>query len=154
MGIVFEHKGKKAVFDMKKFCRLKDELTYIGRFANKETSKIIEGTIIQYNGKFYTNELPFVSGVSSVFLKDEGLVKTTVQLFETEEYVPEKCKPLSDCPICIDIWDVDLDNEAPIESYAFYEDQLDAAKEIVKNSKDVDIFFKGNEISREKFLAS
>lgn len=154
MGIVFEHKGKKAVFDMKKFCRLKDELTYIGRFANKETSKIIEGTIIQYNGKFYTNELPFVSGVGSSPADENGMITTTVELFETEEYVPEKCKPVSDCQIRINIWDVEIDDEGPIESYAFYEDQLDDAKEIVKNSKDVDIFFKGNEISREKFLAS
>lgn len=152
MGIVFEHKGKEAVYDMNEFCRLKDELTYIGQFANKETSEVIQGTIIQYDGKFYTNESPGIPGVSFTHLPDEGIVKTTVQLFETDEYVPEKCKPVSDCPIRIDIWDVNIDDEGPVVSYAFYSDQLDEAKEVVNNNEDVDIFSDGKEIDRKDFL--
>ena len=154
MAIVFEHKGKATVCDMEEFCRIKDELTYIGKFANKETSKVIDGTIIQYGGKFYTNELPCSSGVSSGPADENGMVRTVVRLFETEEYVPEKCKPVSDCPIRIDVWDVKIDDEGPIVSYAFYADQLDEAKEIVNNSKDVDIFLEGVKIAREDFLES
>ena len=154
MAIVFEHKGKEAVCDMEEFCRIKDELTYIGKFANKETSKVIDGTIIQYDGKFYTNESPCSSGVSSGPADKNGMVRTVVELFETEEYVPEKCKPVSDCPIRIDVWDVNIDDEGPIVSYAFYADQLDEAKEIVNNSKDVDILLESEKIVREDFLES
>lgn len=152
MAIVFELKEKKAVDDMKEFCQLKDELTYIGRFANKETSKVIQGTIIQYNGKFYTTELPFIAGIST-YKDTDGMVKTTVSLFETDEYVPEECKSVSDCSIRISVWDLKIDDEGPIECYAFYDDQLTEAKEVVNNNKDVDIFLNGEKIAREEFLA-
>lgn len=151
MAIVFELKGKEAIFDMKEFCRLKDELTYVGRFANKKTSKVIQGTIMQYNGKFYTNEVPLRSGVCSFPADEKGMVTTSVELFETD-YVPEECKPLSDCPIHIDIWDVDIDDEGPIDRYAFYNDQLEEAKEVVNGNKDVNIFIDGVQIDRKDFL--
>lgn len=152
MAILFELKGKEAIFDMKEFCRLKNELTYIGQFANKETSKVIQGTIIQYDGKFYTNEVPGRAGVSSSADK-KGMVTTSVELFETD-YVPEECKPLSDCPIRIDIWDTAIDDEGPIASYAFYDNQLEEAKEVVNNNKDVDIFIEGVQIAKKDFLES
>lgn len=153
MAIVFELKGKEAIFDMEEFCRLKDELTYVGRFANNETSEVIQGTIIQYNGKFYTTEIPFRSGVSSSPADEEGMVTTSVELFNTD-YVPEECKPLSDCPIHLNIWDVAVDDEGPIGSYAFYSDQLEEAKEVVKGNKDVDIFIDDVQIARKDFLES
>lgn len=153
MAIVFELKGKEAIFDMEEFCRLKDELTYVGRFANKETSEVIQGTIIQYNGKFYTTEIPFRSGVGSSPADEEGMVTTSVELFNTD-YVPEECKPLSDCPIHLNIWDVAVDAEGPIGSYAFYSDQLEEAKEVVKGNEDVDIFIDGVQIARKDFLES
>ena len=93
--VVFEVKGKEAIFDMEKFCRLNGELTYIGRFANKETSEVIQGTIIQYKGKFYTTEIPFRSGISCSSV-DNGMVTTAVELFETD-YNPDECKKISDC---------------------------------------------------------
>ncbi len=153
MAIVFELKGKEAIFDMKEFCRLKDELTYIGRFANKETSKVLQGTIIQYDGKFYTNEVPFRAGVGSSPADEKGMVITSVELFDTD-YVPEECKPLSDCPIRIDIWDTAIDDEGPIGSYAFYETQLEEAKEVVNSNKDVDIFIDGVQVAKKDFLES
>ena len=153
MAIVFELKGKEAIFDMKEFCRLKDELTYVGRFANKETSEVIQGTVIQYNGKFYTTEIPFRSGVGSSPADEEGMVTTSVELFETD-YVPEECKPLSDCPILLNVWDVAVDDEGPIGSYAFSSDQLEEAKEVVNGKKDVDIFIDGVQIARKDFLES
>lgn len=153
MAIVFKLKGKETIFDMEEFCRLKDELTYVGRFANKETSEVIQGTIIQYNGKFYTTEIPFRSGVGSSPADEEGMVTTSVELFNTD-YVPEECKPLSDCPIHLNIWDVAVDAEGPIGSYAFYSDQLEEAKEVVKGNEDVDIFIDGVQIARKDFLES
>lgn len=153
MAILFELKGKEAIFDMEEFCRLKDELTYVGRFATKETSKVIQGTIIQYNGKFYTTEIPFRSGVSSSPADEEGMVTTSVELFNTD-YVPEECKPLSDCPIHLNIWDVSVDDEGPIGSYAFYSNQLEEAKKVVNGNKDVDIFIDGVHIARKDFLES
>lgn len=152
MAITFEVTAKEAIFDMKEFCRLKDELTYIGQFADKETSKVISGTIIQYNGTFYSTELPDLSGVSARTADTEGMVTTTVSLFKTNEYAPEKCKLVSDCPIRIDIWNTHIDDEGAICSYAFYSDQLAEAKEVVNNNKDVDIFFDGKKITREEFL--
>lgn len=136
---------------MKEFCRLKDKLTYVGRFANKETSKVIQGTIIQYDGKFYTNEMPLRAGVSSSPADDEGMVTTSVELFEID-YVPEECKPLSDCPIRINIWDMAIDDEGPIGSYSFYDNQLKEAKEVVNSNEDVDIFIDGVQASRKDFL--
>lgn len=153
MVMVFEFKGKKAVDDMKEFCRLKEELTYVGRFANKETSEIIQGTIIQHNGKFYTTEIPFHSGVGWSPADEEGMVTTSVCLFKTD-YVPEECKPIEDCPIRIYIWDIAIDDEGPIGSYAFYSDQLEEAKEVVNDNKDVDIFIDGVKKDRNDFLAS
>ena len=153
MAIVFKLKGKEAIFDMKEFCRLKDELTYVGRFANKETSEVIQGTVIQYNGKFYTTEIPLRSRVGSSPSDEEGMVTTSVELFETD-YVPEECKPLSDCPILLNVWDVAVDDEGPIGSYAFYSDQLEEAKEVVNNSEDVDIFIEGVQITKKNFLES
>lgn len=153
MAIVFKLKGKETISDMEEFCRLKDELTYVGRFANKETSEVIQGTIIQYNGKFYTTEIPFRSGVGSSPADEEGMVTTSVELFNTD-YVPEECKPLSDCPIHLNIWDVAVDAEGPIGSYAFYSDQLEEAKEVVKGNEDVDIFIDGVQIARKDFLES
>lgn len=153
MAILFELKGKEAIFDMKEFCRLKDELTYIGRFANKETSKVIQGTIIQYDGKFYSNEEPFRSGVGSSPADVEGMITTSVELFKTD-YIPEECKPLSDCPIRIDIWDTAIDDEGPIGSYAFYDNQLEEAKKVVNSNEDVDIFIDGVQIAKKVFLES
>lgn len=154
MAILFELKGKEAVYDMKEFCRLKDELTYIGQFANKETSIVIRGTIIQYDGKFYTNELPGLSGVSSSPADEKGMITTSVSLFETDKYIPEECKSVSDCPIRIDIWDVASDDEGPIGSYAFYNEQLEEAKKVVNINEDVDIFIDGIQIARKDFLES
>lgn len=152
MTIMFEVKGKEAIEDMKEFCRLKsDELTYIGQFANKETSEVIQGSIIKYNGKYYTTETPLHAGVSFLPVDKEGMITTCVELFETD-YVPERCKPLRDCSIRIDIWNVDIDKEIPIGSYAFYDSQLEAAKEVVKGNKDVDIFIDGIQIARKDFL--
>ena len=151
MAIVFKIKEKKAIFDMEEFCRLKKELTYVGRFANKKTSKVIQGTIIQYDGKFYTNEKPFRAGVSSGPADEESMITTSVELFETD-YVPEECKSVSDCPIHIDIWDTAIDDEGPIERYAFYEDQLEEAKEVVSGNKDVDIFLEDIQIAKKDFL--
>lgn len=151
MSIVFELKGKEAIFDMEEFCRLTDELTYIGRFANKETSIIIQGTIIQYNGEFYTTEIPRHSGVGSSPVDEEGMVITSIELFETD-YVPEECKSVSDCPIRIYVWDIASDDEGPIGSYAFYNEQLEEAKKVVNINEDVDIFKDGVQISRKDFL--
>lgn len=151
MGIVFEVKEKKAIFDMKEFCRIKEELTYVGRFANKETSEIIQGTIIQYKGKYYTNEVFLQAGVSCSPADDEGMITTSVSLFEID-FVPEECKKIDDCPIRIDIWNTAIDDEGPISSYAFYENQLEEAKEVVNSHKDVDIRIDGVKIAREKFL--
>ena len=78
MSILFELKGQKAIFHMEECCRLKDELTYVGRFANKKTSKVIQGTIIQYNGIFYTTEIPLLSGVDSSPADEDGMVITSV----------------------------------------------------------------------------
>ncbi len=153
MSILFELKGKKAIFNMEEFCRLKDELTYVGRFANKKTSKVIQGTIIQYNGIFYTTEIPLLSGVDSSPADEDGMVITSVELFESE-YVPEECKPLNDCPILINIWNTRIDDEGPICSYAFYSDQLEKAKEIVNDNKDVSIFINGVRIATKNFLES
>lgn len=152
MAKMFELKGKEAIFDMKEFCRLKDELTYVGRFANKETCKVLQGTIIQYDGKFYATEIPLRSGVGSGSADKDGMVTTLVELFETD-YVPEECKPLDDCKIMVDVWDVNHDDEAPIDSYAFYADQLKEAKEIVSSNKDVDIFIDGKKVAKEILLA-
>lgn len=151
-GIVFKLTGKEEVFDEKEFCRRIDGLTYVGRFAHKKTSRVIQGTIIQYDGKFYTNELPGVSGFCSSPADENGIITTSLTLFETTEYVPEECKPVSECLIYINIWDTDVDDEGPIGSYAFYDDQQETAKEIVKSNKDVDIFRKGMKITREDFL--
>lgn len=153
MAILFELKGKEAVYDMKEFCRLKDELTYIGEFANKETSIVIRGTIIQYDGKFYTTELPGLSGVSSS-ADENGMITTTVSLFATDKYIPKECKSVSDCPIRIDIWDIGSDDEGPIGSYAFYTEQLEKAKKVVNMNEDVDIFVEGTQIARKNFLES
>ena len=152
MAIVFELKGKKAVYDMKEFCRLKKELTYVGRFANKETSKIIPGTIIQYNGKFYTTEIPFHTGLN-FSIDEEGLVTTFVRLFKTD-YIPEECKPIGNCPIHIHIWNIDIDDKGPICSYAFYNSQMKKAKEVVENNKNVDILINGVNKDRNDFLNS
>ena len=149
MAIVFEVTGKEEILDMKEFCRLKEELTYVGEFANKETSEIIQGTIIQYDGKFYTNEDFLRSGVS--WHSKNGMVTTSVQLFKTS-YVPEECKPVEDCPIRINIWDTKIDDEGPIDCYAFYDNQLEEAKEIVNKNKDVDIFVDGVQVNRTNFL--
>ncbi|MCI8470842.1 MAG: hypothetical protein HFJ35_05145 [Clostridia bacterium] len=149
MAIVFEVTGKKEIIDMKEFCRLKEELTYVGEFANKETSEIIQGTIIQYDGKFYTNEDFLRSGVS--WHSKDGMVTTSVELFKTD-YIPEECKPVSDCPIRINIWDTAIDDEGPIGCYAFYDNQLEEAKEVVNNNKDVDIFVDGVQVNRTNFL--
>lgn len=152
MTMTFELTGNEAIFDMEKFCRLRGGLTYIGQFSNKNTSKVIPGTIIQYGGEFYTTELLGISGTASFPADAKGMVTTSVTLFETDEYVPEECKSLSDCSIRIDIWNTDIDDEGPIESYAFYSDQLAEAKEVMNSNKDVDIFFDGKPITREEFL--
>lgn len=151
MAIVFKFTGEKAVFDMKEFCRLKEELTYVGEYANKDTGEVIHGSIIQYDNKYYATELPGRPGISSVCR--DGITTTTVELFEANEYVPEKCKPISDFLILIYVWSVKIDDEFPIASYAFDENQLNKAKDVVKCNKDVDIYFKGKKISREEFLA-
>lgn len=151
MAIVFELTGKEAVFDMKDFCRLKDELTYVGEYANKDTGDVIWGSIIQYNNKYYTTEFPGRSGISSN--SHDGVITTTVELFETNEYVPEECRPISECPIRIYIWDVEIDDEAAIAIYVFDENQMEKAKAVVMSSTDVEIIFNGEEISREEFLA-
>jgi len=151
MAIVFKLTGKEAVFDMKEFCRLKDELTYVGdKYANKDTGEVIRGSIIQYNNKYYTTELPGRSGISSN--SRDGAITTTVELFETNEYIPAECRPISECQVLINVWDVEIDDEAEIASYAFDENQMEKAKSVVKNSKDVDIFFNGKKISKEEFL--
>ena len=80
------------------------------------------------------------------------MIRTSVELFETDDYVPEKCKPVSDCPIHIDIWDVNINDEGPVASYAFYSDQLDEAKKVVNSNEDVDIFLDGEEIDVKDFL--
>ena len=152
MSIVFELTGKEAVFDMKEFCRLKDELTYVGEYANKDTGEVSWGSIIQYNNKYYTAGLPGRPGISSVCRN--GITTTTVELFETHDYVPEECRPISECMVLIDVWDVQFDDEAPISTYAFDEKQMEKAKDIVKCNKDVDICFDGKKISREEFLES
>lgn len=153
MGIVFDLKAREEIDDMEEFCRYKDELTYIGQFAKKETSEVIQGTIIQYDGKFYTTEIPFHAGVSCVPAAEEGMVITSVELFETD-YVPEECKPLSDCPIRISIWNTGIDEEGPIGRYAFYDNQLKEAKEVVSSNEDVDIFVNGERVAKKDFLAS
>ena len=154
MALLFELTGKEEISDMKEFCRRKEELTYVGEFANKETSKVIQGTIIQYDGKFYTTELPRVSGIFFAPAKEKGMVTTTVSLFEAKDYVPEKCKSISDCPILINIWDTKLDDEGPIYSFAFSDDQLAEARNILNIYEDVDIFKGDVKISREDFLMS
>lgn len=151
MGIVFELKANKAILDKKEFCRLKDGLTYVGRFADNKTSEVIQGTIIQYNDKYYSTEIPFRSGISIGSADKDGMVTTYVELFEID-YIPEECKPLSDCPIRIYIWDLTFDDEGPICSYAFYNNQLKEAKEVVNVNNDVDIFIDGVQIAREDFL--
>ena len=151
MAIVFKLTGKEAVLDMKEFCRLKEELTYVGKYANKDTCEVICGSIIQYRNKYYTTELPGRPGISCNCR--DGITTTTVELFETSDYVPEKCKPISDFLILIDVWDVKIDDEFPIASYAFDENQVAKAKDFVKCNKDVDIYFDGTIISREEFLA-
>ena len=153
MTNVIELKGKTAILDIQEFCQLNDKLTYVGRFANKKTSKVIQGTIIKYNGKFYTNEMPFHSGLACSPADEEGMVTTSVELFKID-YVPEECKPLSDCPIRIDIWCTAIDDEGPICSYAFYDDQLEDAKEVVNSNEDVDIFIDGMRIAKKDFLES
>lgn len=151
MGIVFEVKKSKAIFDMKEFCRFKNELTYVGRFANKETSEVIQGTIFQYNGKYYTNEVFLRSGVGWSSADNEGMITTSVSLFDID-FVPENAKPLSDCSIRIDIWNIDIDDEGPISQYAFYESQLEDAKKVVCSNKDVDIFVNKIQIAKSEFL--
>lgn len=151
MAIVFKFTGEQAVFNMKDFCRLKRELTYVGEFAHKATCVVISGSIIKYKNKYYTTELTGRAGISCT---TRGNKKTTsVELFEATEYVPEECRPVSDCPIRIDVWALKVDDEAPISRYACDESQLGIAKNIVKRNPDVDIYFKGKEISREEFLA-
>ena len=152
-ALVFEVKGKEAIFDMEKFCRLNGELTYIGRFANKETSEVIHGTIIQYKGEFYTTEIPFRSGIGSGPADKNGIVTTSVELFETD-YNPDECKWIGDCPIRIHIWNTAIDDEGPIGSYAFYNSQMEEAKEVVKKHRDVDIFIDGVKKERNDFLES
>lgn len=149
--MVFNVTAKEAIFDMKEFCRLNGTLTYIGRFAKKETSEVISGDIIQYGDKLYTTGL---SGVSSSPADTDGMVETTVSLFETKEYVPEECKSLSDCSIRINIWDTNIDTEAPFACYAFYDDELDKAKKFVNDNEDedIDIFVGDEKVSREEFL--
>lgn len=149
MAIVLKITTKQPVSDMKEFCRLSDELIYIGRFADKKTSKVIPGTILRYNGKFYSNELQGVPGVSSYREKD--MITTSVSLFETT-YVPNECKPVKNCPILIEIWDIAIDDEAPIESYAFYSEQLAEVKNVVNSHKDVDIFFNNKKVNKEELF--
>ena len=151
MSLLFYLTGREG-FDIKEFCRQKDNLTYIGEFANKETSKVLLGTIIQYDGKFYSTEEYLHVGLSYSARK-QGMVTTSLELFETD-YVPEKSKPIGDCPILIDIWDIHTDNEVPIGSYAFYNSQMEEAKEVVKNHSDVDIFINGVKKERNDFLES
>lgn len=95
------------------------------------------------------------------------MIKTSVSLFKTN-YVPEECKSLADCPIYIKTWDSNNrppclwedsggvnPNEANLLcSYAFYDNQLTVAKEIVARNKYVDIFIKGQQISKKDFLES
>ena len=95
--------------------------------------------------------MPLRAGVSSSPADDEGMVTTSVELFEID-YVPEECKSLSDCPIRINIWDMALDDEGPICSYAFYDNQLKEAKAVVNTHEDVDIFMDGVQTDRKDFL--
>lgn len=151
--MVFELKGKKEIDNLEEFCRLNDELTYIGQFADKETSLVIPGTILQYKGVFYSTESPLYAGVSSTPKDENGMVTTSVELFATS-YVPEECKPVKDCSILIDIWDLEEDDKAPYESYAFYDNQLEEAKELVESYEEVEIFIEGVKIAKKYFLES
>lgn len=112
---------------------------------------VIPGTIIQYDGKYYTTELPLRAGISSTPKDENGMVTTSVELFEIE-CVPEKCKSVSDCSICIDIWDFEEDDEAPYESYAFYSDQFEEAQEVLESNQNVYIFIDGIPTSKNDFL--
>lgn len=153
MAIVFELKGKEAISDVKEFCRLKDGLTYIGRYADKETSEVIQGEIVQYGGKFYSDEMPFHSGFGCSPADSEGMVTTSLELFDVD-YVPGDCKPLGDCPIRINVWNTAIDDEGPIACYAFYGNQLEEAKNVVRSNDDVDIFVSGKETDKKDFLES
>lgn len=148
----FEVTSKEAVYDIKEFCRLKDELTYLGQFANKTTCEVIPGEIIKYDNKFYTTELCGTAGFSSMPAAESGMVKTVLCLFKTNEYNPEKCKLVAECSICIGIWDINIDDEAPIVRYAFSMHQLEEARKIVRANKDVEICVNGEQISRTRFL--
>ena len=68
------------------------------------------------------------------------MVTTSVELFETD-YNPDECKWIGDCPIRIHIWNTAIDDEGLIGSYAFYNSQMEEAKEVVKKHRDVDISF-------------
>ena len=156
MAITFELTGKKAVVDVEEFCQIKKELTYVGRFTNRE-SKVIPGAIVQYNGQFYTTEV-------TTHDIESGKIQTSVKLIETSEYVPEECQSLTDCSIFIEIWN--SNNRYPniyeddmissdtdlICTYAFNNNQLEYAKEIAENNKFVDIFIDKMPISKKHFL--
>ncbi len=151
---------KRGLVDVKDFCEIYNGLSFVGYFANIKTSKIIPGAIVLYNGKFYN--IPSVCTGHAA----NDMVKTYVSLLETD-YVPEECKPLTGCSIYIEIWDScrrphciwednggDSNDGNLLCSYAFYDNQLTEAKEIVKDNKYVDIFIKGQPISRKDFLES
>lgn len=150
MSIAFKFKGKYAINDIRDFCRLNDELTYIGQFAYKDTS-LVTGHIIQHNGEFYTTESPLKGGISTTAKDKNGMITTTVELFKTK-YVPEQCKSLRDCSIYIDIWDFEEDDKAPYESYAFDSDQFEEAKVVLESNENVDIFIDGMPTSKKDFL--
>lgn len=147
--MVFQVTTDKRIFDIKEFCRLQGELIYVGEFANKQTSRIIPGTIVQFRKVFYTTGY---GGLCSGPADIKGKINTTLILNEMAKYVPKECKPVADCPILIYIWDINLDDEGPIASYAFYKEELEKAKKLVEANADIEIFIDGEEVSRAKFL--
>ncbi len=141
MAFVLEHTAKIAL-QLKELCRIK-KLEYIGSIADKE-SHLRLGPIVKKDDFYYL-------ATNSYHYSKNGKIVTVVT-FQEFDYNPQKYILISDCPIVITVWNPNIKSESPMIRYAFLEDQLSLAKDIVGSAKYVDILFHNKNMRKESFL--
>lgn len=141
----YTNSRKEAPIDgIKDFCeRFKDQdLTYIGSFAQKSDGILI-GDVVQIEGCYYK------ACISCGCLIGANRI-TTADFRLYQSYSPDKLLHEEECPIRVNVWNMEIDDEGPLVMYAF--NYARRADRIVINHRDVDIEVNGKPVSREDFL--
>lgn len=127
---------------MEQFCE-KVGIEAIGDLACKENGLRI-GFVVKIDGQYYTGDIDcwYLGKTYASFVKIE-------EVFNLNDY-----QKVVDCPIKIDAWDTEIDDEGPIFRYAFKENQTEEILEALRLTGDFDVWIGDSEKkSKEEALA-